>query len=99
MVVRATPSTHGRLPKPFGVPCRSPLLVGLYSHETAPLSPPWPRTHCLTVEHSIATLCLDFAQGSSGPACEVIGRNCHPCCCLGRCGWHMQLAHFISQNV
>lgn len=38
MVVRATPSSSrmSRLPKPFGLLCRSPLLVGLYSHENAP---------------------------------------------------------------
>lgn len=39
MVVRAILSSHRRLPRPFGVPCRDPLLVGLYLHETAPLSP------------------------------------------------------------
>lgn len=44
MVVRATPSNSriSRLPKPFGLLCRSPLLVGLYSHENAPPHPPPP---------------------------------------------------------
>lgn len=42
MVVRATPSNSrmSRLPKPFGLLCRSPLLVGLYSHENAHPSTP-----------------------------------------------------------